>query len=121
LIPLDAPTQPRTYLAPSSTAPKDLPHNAFAVTGKKRSHDELAASSNDDQPSEDPSDEKERLEAKRRKNALSARKSRQLKKETKESLEAEVARLTQERDHWQALAEARGQQLVQLMSGAVSM
>jgi hypothetical protein len=54
----------------------------------------------------------EKLEDKRRKNALSARKSRMLKKETKEMLETEVDRLkslledmTEERDYWKERAE----------------
>jgi hypothetical protein len=72
--------------------------------------DELAAESVPSLP--DTATLVEKLEDKRRKNALSARKSRQLKKETKEILEREVSRLKglleeceRDRDYWRNVAE----------------
>lgn len=151
LIPMDAPTQPRTYLGPSATSRKDLHVVAQHLVstgnvkglGRKRSRaaagldspgsatpppppsmrrtstvdtmvpeeeDELAAESVPSLP--DTASLVEKLEDKRRKNALSARKSRQLKKETKEALEREVSRLKglleeceRDRDYWRNVAE----------------
>ena len=149
LIPMNAPTQPRTYLGPSATSRKDLQVVAQQLVatgnvkglGRKRSRatagldspgsatpppsmrrtstvdtmvpeeeDELAAESVPSLP--DTATLVEKLEDKRRKNALSARKSRQLKKETKEVLEQQVEALTNERDQWRALAMAREQELM---------
>lgn len=53
---------------------------------------------------EDPNDT---VAMKRARNTLAARKSRQKKMEKVDELEAEIAELKQERDHWKALARAR--------------
>ncbi|KAH7877267.1 uncharacterized protein C8R40DRAFT_1235957 [Lentinula edodes] len=99
LLPLDAPTQARRYVAPSSTSPKE-------VSTKKRSRSEAFAD-DDDEGHEDESKapgpdatEKEKLEYKRRMSTIAARKSRRRKLEHKLMLEAKVEALEKDTEKW---------------------
>jgi hypothetical protein len=85
LIPLDAPTQTRNYLAPSATSRKEVP----ASFKNKRSASE--AFGDDEELGELPPNatEKEQIEYKRRQNTLAARKSRRRKLEYTQNLEQE--------------------------------
>ena len=104
LIPIDAPTQPRNYIAPSSTSRKAVP----AVFARKRARsaalgldeeDELAGS---DVAGEAPANSQEAaaIEAKRRQNTLAARRSRKRKLEYQRELEEGLEATRRERDMW---------------------
>ena len=102
LVPLDAPTQNRRYLAPSSTSRKDLP----ASFSKKRSR---TAAFDDDEldgeeaPTEAPgpnATELEKIEYKRRLSTIAARKSRRRKLEYKLMVEGRVEELEKESEKW---------------------
>ncbi|KAJ3811511.1 hypothetical protein F5876DRAFT_7591, partial [Lentinula aff. lateritia] len=100
LLPLDAPTQARRYVAPSSTSPKD-------VSTKKRSRSEAFPDDDEDEGHEDESKapgpdatEKEKLEYKRRMSTIAARKSRRRKLEHKLMLEAKVEALEKDTEKW---------------------
>jgi len=99
LVPLDAPTQPRKYTTPSVTSRKELP----AIFAKKRARTVAFGDDDDDaieQPLPPNATEKEQIEWKRRQNTLAARKSRKRKLQHQRELEADVDRLTKERDMW---------------------
>lgn len=102
LIPLDAPTQPRTYRTPSSTSRKELPI-AFA---RKRARSQAFGDEDDDEDCEiKPSmTEAEAIIAKRRQNTIAARRSRQKKAMYVQDLEQQVDELTKERDSWKSRA-----------------
>jgi hypothetical protein len=102
LVPLDAPTQTRRYIAPSSTSPKEL-----ADSSKKRSRS-VAFGDGEDQEEDLPpmqppgpnATELEKLEWKRRLSTIAARKSRRRKLEHKLMLEARVDELEKDREKW---------------------
>jgi hypothetical protein len=108
LIALDAPTQPRKYITPSSTSRKDVP----AAFARKRARSEAFGDDEDQLATDDSATqagtptptEAELIEAKRRQNTLAARKSRQRKMEYMKELEVSVQLLTQERDMWKSRA-----------------
>ncbi|KAG8934101.1 hypothetical protein FRC02_010584 [Tulasnella sp. 418] len=128
LVPLDAPTQVRHYLTPSSTSKKETPSAFIArknklkakeatLRSKKRSrdgeddgHDEVIERDELINPdTEDVSTEQTSLlsaiEAKRRQNTLAARRSRQRKLDYVRNLEELLGVLTRERDEWKERAE----------------
>jgi hypothetical protein len=104
LIPLDAPTQKRTYVTPSVTSRKAVPD---AIV-KKRLHS--VAFSGDDDDDEvlaelsPTASEAEIIEHKRRQNTLAARKSRKRKLEHQQALEGEVQELTKLVTMWRERA-----------------
>ncbi|KAF9504309.1 hypothetical protein BS47DRAFT_1262669, partial [Hydnum rufescens UP504] len=77
LVPVDAPTQQRSYIKPSATSRKDIPA-AFAAASKKRGVSEVF------------DDLEDAIEAKRRQNTVAARRSRARKLEYVRDLEAKV-------------------------------
>ncbi|KAF8059580.1 hypothetical protein FPV67DRAFT_1453801 [Lyophyllum atratum] len=103
LVPVDAPTQPRTYVTPSATSRKEVP----SVFAKKRSRS-TAFGEEDDEFTEPPlgpdATEKEQIEYKRRQNTVAARRSRKRKLEYQQGLEDKVERLSRERDVWKTRA-----------------
>ncbi|KAF7348107.1 Imprinted and ancient [Mycena sanguinolenta] len=105
LIPLDAPTQKRTYVTPSATSRKAVPD---AIV-KKRLHS-VAFSDDRDAFDEElgtlspTASEAEIIEYKRRQNTLAARKSRKRKLEHQQQLENEVAELKQQVTMWRERA-----------------
>lgn len=104
LIPLDAPTQPRSYLTPSTTSRKELP----AVFARKRARstafgdeeDELV----DDGEARPTLTEAEAIEAKRRQNTLAARRSRKRKLEYQKQLEEKAEAMRLEMELWKGRA-----------------
>jgi hypothetical protein len=104
LIPLDAPTQKRTYITPSATSRKAIPD---AIV-KKRLHS--VAFSNDAADEEElgslspTASEAEIIEYKRRQNTIAARKSRKRKLEHQQALEDEVEGLKQQVTMWRERA-----------------
>jgi hypothetical protein len=112
LIPLDAPTQKRTYATPSATSRKAVPD---AIV-KKRLHSAAFAHEHDDDDDEDrreraalgelspTASEAEVIEYKRRQNTLAARKSRKRKLEHQQRLEGEVQDLKGELTMWRERA-----------------
>lgn len=103
LVPLDAPTQTRTYVTPSATSRKDVP----AVFARKRARSQ-AFGDEEDQLEEitlplNPT-EAQLIEAKRRQNTIAARRSRQRKLEYTRHLEDKVDTLTEEKEMWKARA-----------------
>lgn len=101
MVPLDAPTQTRNYIIPSSTSRKANPLHA-----QKRSHSQAFGhgQEQDELTEEAPpgpnATEREHIEWKRRQNTIAARKSRRRKLEYMQSLEAENDDLREERDKW---------------------
>jgi hypothetical protein len=103
LVPLDAPTQPRKYSAPSATSRKELP----AVFAKKRARSQALGDDEDmlpEEPLPPNATEKEQIEWKRRQNTLAARKSRKRKLQHQLELENAVERLTVEKETWRVRA-----------------
>ncbi|KAI6044916.1 hypothetical protein EDC04DRAFT_2865765 [Pisolithus marmoratus] len=103
LVPVDAPTQPRKYLTPSTTSRKAIP----AVWARKRSR-EAAFGDEEDQLPEDvgPSmSEQEAIEAKRRQNTIAARRSRKRKLEYQRELEESAERYKRESETWKMRAQ----------------
>jgi len=80
LVPVDAPTQSRSYIKPSATSRKDIPA-AFVAVSKKRGVSEVA------------DDLEDAIEAKRRQNTVAARRSRARKLEYVRDLESKVEQL----------------------------
>ncbi|KAG6834741.1 hypothetical protein H0H93_007674 [Arthromyces matolae] len=113
LVPVDAPTQPRKYVLPSSTSRKELP----TIFAKKRSRSVAFSSHPDDDPDADDDEadrepppgpnatEKEQIEYKRRQNTVAARRSRKRKLEYQQGLERDVGKLRREKDLWKVRAE----------------
>ncbi|KAF7316282.1 BZIP domain-containing protein [Mycena indigotica] len=106
LLPMDAPTQSRSYALPSATSRKAVPA-VFAQ--KKRLHSAAFATNDDDDEEElEPllptATEKEQIEHKRRQNTLAARKSRKRKLEHQRMLEGEITDLNADRDLWKSRA-----------------
>ncbi|KAI6098162.1 hypothetical protein F5141DRAFT_1147056 [Pisolithus sp. B1] len=103
LVPVDAPTQSRKYLTPSSTSRKTVP----AVWARKRSR-QAAFGNEEDQLPEDvgPSlSEQEAIEAKRRQNTIAARRSRKRKLEYQKELEDSAERYKRESEIWKMRAQ----------------
>ena len=111
LVPIDAPTQDRNYVLPSSTSRKEVP----AGFARKRARtaaleedddvDELAAEDGSASPAlqdglQPTNSEQEAIAAKRRQNTLAARRSRKRKLEYQQELEAKLEGVTRERDMW---------------------
>jgi hypothetical protein len=94
LIPLDAPVQPRNYLAPSATSRKDLP--------RKRARTE--ALGDDDEESNQDVGELDSIAAKRLQNTLAARRSRKRKLEHQLELEINLEREKQQKEQWRSRA-----------------
>ncbi|KAJ6585590.1 hypothetical protein B0H19DRAFT_852448, partial [Mycena capillaripes] len=108
LIPLDAPTQKRTYITPSATSRKPVPDAII----KKRLHSGAFAA-DDAQDEADlaalgelspTASEAEIIEYKRRQNTIAARKSRKRKLEHQQALEDEVQVLKGEVTMWRERA-----------------
>lgn len=101
MVPLDAPTQSRNYILPSSTSRKTNPLHA-----QKRTHSEAFGQSQeqDELPDEAPpgpnATQVEHIEWKRRQNTIAARKSRRRKLEYLRELEADNGELREDRDKW---------------------
>ncbi|TFK68955.1 hypothetical protein BDN72DRAFT_739358, partial [Pluteus cervinus] len=100
MVPIDAPTQPRTYVLPSSTSRKEVP----AVIAKKRARSQAFGDDDDDEardPQPPPSaTEKEQIEWKRRQNTLAARKSRQRKLMYLQEVEKKLEDANREVEKW---------------------
>ncbi|KAE9394402.1 hypothetical protein BT96DRAFT_958800 [Gymnopus androsaceus JB14] len=102
LVPLDAPTQNRRYITPSSTSRKE------PSSSKKRSRSEAFGDAEDRDEEELPpmqppgpdATEQEKLEWKRRLSTIAARKSRRRKLEHKLMLESKVDELEKDREKW---------------------
>jgi hypothetical protein len=94
LIPLDAPVQPRNYIAPSATSRKDPPP-------RKRSRTE--ALGDDDEADKDVG-ELDSIAAKRLQNTLAARRSRKRKLEHQLELEGGLEREKQQKELWRSRA-----------------
>ncbi|KDQ15138.1 hypothetical protein BOTBODRAFT_73070, partial [Botryobasidium botryosum FD-172 SS1] len=94
LVPLDAPTQPRNYLTPSTTSRKELPSAFLARTSRKR-----AVSVVDEEE-----DLVAAIETKRRQNTIAARRSRQRKLEHTRQLEQENEELQAQVAMWKERA-----------------
>ncbi|CAK5261811.1 unnamed protein product [Mycena citricolor] len=100
LIPIEAPTQKRSYVTPSATSRKAVP----AAFAKKRAHSDAFG---DEELVAIPG-EQDAIEHKRRQNTLAARKSRKRKLEHQQLLEDTIAGLKQEAERWRERAiEAR--------------
>lgn len=93
LIPLDAPVQPRNYLAPSATSRKDPP--------RKRSRTEALG---DDDEADKDMGELDSIAAKRLQNTLAARRSRKRKLEHQLELETNLEREKQQKEQWRSRA-----------------
>lgn len=104
LIPLDAPTQTRHYITPSSTSRKSVP----AYISKGRSVDPMLHEEEEDELTEEPpasnATDQEKIEWKRRQNTLAARRSRTRKMIKVQRLEETVERLTKEKEIWKTRA-----------------
>lgn len=102
LVPIDAPTQPRRYVAPSATSRKELPVG-FARKRARAHADEEAEGDADEldeyQLPPNPT-EQQLIEAKRRQNTVAARRSRKRKLEHQRALEEDNAQALFERDTW---------------------
>ncbi|KAJ7869003.1 hypothetical protein B0H13DRAFT_1053898 [Mycena leptocephala] len=101
LIPLDAPTQKRTYVTPSATSRKAVPD---AIV-KKRLHSATFGEDDEELGELSPTaSEAEVIEYKRRQNTLAARKSRKRKLEHQQALEEEVQTLKGQVTMWRERA-----------------
>lgn len=94
LIPLDAPVQPRNYLAPSATSRKEPPP-------RKRSRSEALG---DDDGADKDVGELDAISAKRLQNTLAARRSRKRKLEHQLELETNLEHEKQQKEHWRSRA-----------------
>lgn len=108
LVPIEAPTQPRSYVIPSVTSRKELP----AVFAKKRARS-MAFGDEEDELAEEPVDpnalpptatEAEAIAAKRRQNTLAARRSRKRKLEYQRQLEDLLEKEQREKEAWKERA-----------------
>lgn len=92
MVPLDAPTQTRTYLGSSKTSRKPVPA-AFQQKAKKR---QLSETLDEDEVPEDIQDQ---ISAKRRLNTLAARRSRARKAQTALEMDSRISDLTTQVEH----------------------
>ena len=93
LIPLDAPVQPRNYIAPSATSRKEPP--------RKRARTE--ALGDDDEADKDVG-ELDAIAAKRLQNTLAARRSRKRKLEHQLEIEGNLEHEKQQKEQWRSRA-----------------
>lgn len=105
LIDLDAPTQPRRYVTPSSTSRKDVP----AFFGKRAMYSKMQPTSDgEDELTEEPpaanATDQEKIEWKRRQNTLAARRSRKRKLQQQQALEEAVEQLSRDKEMWRTRA-----------------
>ncbi|KAI5120138.1 hypothetical protein M0805_001906 [Coniferiporia weirii] len=117
LVPLDAPTQPRTYVMPSTTSRKEIP----AVFARKRARSTAFGDDEEDELAEGDVDappptmtEAQAIAAKRRQNTLAARRSRMRKLEYQRQLEEQIAGERKEKDMWKERALMLRSQVMQL-------
>lgn len=96
LIPLDAPVQPREYLAPSATSRKAVPAAFTQRRSTKRGHEEVDVEGDVDE------ELKRQIEAKRLQNTKAARRSRARKLQYQTELENEIQRLQRENEQLKA-------------------
>ncbi|KAL0069411.1 hypothetical protein AAF712_003436 [Marasmius tenuissimus] len=103
LIGLDAPVQPRHYSTPSSTSRKEIPSYFL----KKRSQVQKSEDEDDELTEELPSNatDQEKIEFRRQRNTIAARRSRRRKLEYQQQLEENVEHLKIERQKWKTRAE----------------
>jgi len=110
MVALDAPTQPRTYLYPSTTSRKEVP----AIIAKKRARSQALVDDDDEfreAPPPPTATEQELIAWKRRQNTLAARKSRQRKLLHTQELEKRVEKQIRESDKWRVRTEMMQQLL----------
>ncbi|KLO08119.1 hypothetical protein SCHPADRAFT_620528 [Schizopora paradoxa] len=105
LVPLEAPTQSRNYITPSTTSRKELP----AVFAKKRARstafgDEEDELEDGEEAAPPTGTEADAIAAKRRQNTLAARRSRKRKLEYQRDLENAVETERQEKEMWRGKA-----------------
>lgn len=104
LIPLEAPTQKRTYVTPSATSRKAMP----AVFAQKKRLHSVAFSGIDDDAElgvlSPTASEAETIEYKRRQNTIAARRSRLRKAAHQLALEEEITDLRSESERWKTRA-----------------
>ncbi|KAF9258276.1 hypothetical protein L218DRAFT_841039, partial [Marasmius fiardii PR-910] len=111
LIGLDAPVQPRNYITPSSTSRKEIPSYFL----KRRPQVQRSEEEEDDELVEDlPSNatDQEKIDFRRQRNTLAARRSRRRKMVYQQELEDTVERLKMERQKWKTRAETLRQLLL---------
>ncbi|KAG6809373.1 hypothetical protein H0H92_000511 [Tricholoma furcatifolium] len=111
LIPLDAPTQTRNYVTPSSTSRKEIPAFFQKMRTRTPPSDEEMDELTEEPPAPNATDQ-EKIEYKRRQNTLAARRSRKRKMENVQRLEETVERLTREREIWRTRAMTLKQLLI---------
>jgi len=106
-LPIDAPTQPRRYITPSTTSRKEVP--AYFARGRtlqdlehmQDEEDELL----EDRPGPNATDQ-ERIAYKRRQNTLAARRSRARKRNELDDLQRRVDFLERQSQRWELRAKA---------------
>ncbi|KAF9461962.1 hypothetical protein BDZ94DRAFT_1237310 [Collybia nuda] len=103
LLPLDAPTQARRYITPSSTSRKEIPAFFAKMRGPSPPSDEEEDELTEEPPASNATDQ-EKIEWKRRQNTLAARRSRKRKMQNVQRLEEAVERLTREKEIWRTRA-----------------
>ncbi|EMD31369.1 hypothetical protein CERSUDRAFT_119761 [Gelatoporia subvermispora B] len=103
LIPLDAPIQPRSYAAPSSTSENPVTNilNANRIAQYQATSDKSASGSSTAAPN---SIDLDAIEAKRRQNTLAARRSRKRKMEYQQQLESDLERARADMEMWRSRA-----------------
>ncbi|KAL0567852.1 hypothetical protein V5O48_014147 [Marasmius crinis-equi] len=103
LLGLDAPVQPRHYTTPSATSRKEIP--SFYL--KRRPQLQIPEDEDDELTEELPSNatDQEKIEFRRHRNTLAARRSRRRKQAYQQDLEESVERLKIERQKWKTRAE----------------
>ena len=103
LVPVDAPTQSRNYLTPSTTSRKELP-----ATWRRKRLRTADPGDEEDQLVEEgltPTlSEQEQIEAKRRQNTVAARRSRKRKLEYQRELEESLEQYKRESEMWKQRA-----------------
>ncbi|KAG6376858.1 hypothetical protein JVT61DRAFT_884 [Boletus reticuloceps] len=103
LVPVDAPTQSRKYVIPSTTSRKELP-----ATFRRKRLRTAGAGDEEDQLAEEgltPSlSELEQIEVKRRQNTVAARRSRKRKLEYQRELEQSLEEYKRESEVWKQRA-----------------
>ncbi|TFK52396.1 hypothetical protein OE88DRAFT_1397816 [Heliocybe sulcata] len=113
LVPIEAPTQKRTYYTPSATSRKEVP----AVFARKRARSTAFEDEEDELPDASAAgltmSEQEAIEAKRRQNTLAARRSRKRKLEYQRQLEVDMEKERQEKEMWKTRALTMRSMLVQ--------
>ncbi|KAG8214354.1 hypothetical protein J3R82DRAFT_9325 [Butyriboletus roseoflavus] len=103
LVPIDAPTQMRKYLTPSTTSRKELP-----ATWRRKRLRTAGPGDEEDQLVEEglspTMSEQEQIEAKRRQNTVAARRSRKRKLEYQRELEESLEQYKREGEMWKQRA-----------------